>query len=107
MIGLDLAKWVFQVHGEDAQGRVVVQKRQHTQQMNSVRGQLAEFGIVAAQGRAGLAKLVTVITAQEAAVPHLLLETLHWLVQQIDRLDIAIRCIGKPIVEAKRAKVGR
>jgi transposase len=202
MIGLDIAKWVFQVHGEDAQGRVVVQKRlargrvleffaalpptrigieacgsahywarqlrdlghevrlippayvkpfvrrnktdardaaaicaalgrpdmrfvaiksldqqagrglersrellvkQHTQLMNSVRGQLAEFGIVAAQGRAGFAKLATAIAAKEAAVPHVLLETLHLLVQQIDRLDVAIRCIGKQIVEAARA----
>src|SRR5579884_2413630 len=31
--------------------------RQHTQLMNSVRGQLAEFGIVAAQGRRGFAEL--------------------------------------------------
>jgi transposase len=202
MIGLDIAKWVFQVHGEDAQGRVVVQKRlargrvleffaalpptrigieacgsahywarqlrdlghevrlippayvkpfvrrnktdardaaaictalgrpdmrfvaiksldqqagrglersrallvkQHTQLMNSVRGQLAEFGIVATQGRAGFAKLATAIAAKEVAVPHVLLETLHLLVQQIDRLDVAIRCIGKQIVEAARA----
>ena len=202
MIGLDIAKWVFQVHGEDAQGRVVVQKRlargrvleffaalpptrigieacgsahywarqlrdlghevrlippayvkpfvrrnktdardaaaicaalgrpdmrfvaiksldqqagrglersrallvkQHTQLMNSVRGQLAEFGIVAAQGRAGFAKLASAIAAKEAAVPHVLLETLHLLMQQIDRLDVAIRCIGKQIVEAARA----
>ena len=27
MIGLDIAKSVFQVHGEDAAGRVVVQRR--------------------------------------------------------------------------------
>ncbi|HEX9645987.1 MAG TPA: IS110 family transposase, partial [Alphaproteobacteria bacterium] len=26
-IGLDIAKSVFQVHGEDAQGRIVLQKR--------------------------------------------------------------------------------
>jgi len=27
IIGLDIAKSVFQVHGEDAEGRVVIQKR--------------------------------------------------------------------------------
>src|SRR5690348_3835768 len=36
MIGLDIAKWVFQVHGEDVQGRVVVQKR-------LARGRVLEF----------------------------------------------------------------
>ena len=36
MIGLDIAKWVFQVHGEDVQGRVVLQKR-------LARGRVLEF----------------------------------------------------------------
>jgi transposase len=35
-IGLDIAKSVFQVHGEDAQGKVVVQKKLR-------RGQVVEF----------------------------------------------------------------
>ncbi|HSO43549.1 MAG TPA: IS110 family transposase, partial [Rhodospirillales bacterium] len=32
-IGLDLAKSVFQVHGEDASGEVVFQKRLHRAQV--------------------------------------------------------------------------
>ena len=203
MIGLDIAKWVFQVHGEDAAGRVVVQRRlrrsqvgaffaklpparigleacgsahywarqlaalghevrlipaayvkpfvrrnktdardaaaictalgrpdmrfvavkseaqqaarglersrdllvrQHTQLMNSVRSQLAEFGIVAAQGRRGFAAVAAEVAAGTAAVPALLIETLRLLVQQIDRLGLAIAVLEARIVTAARAQ---
>jgi transposase len=203
MIGLDIAKSVFQVHGEDAAGRVVVQKRlrrsqvagffaklpaarigieacgsahywgrelsalghevrlipaayvkpfvrrnktdardaaaicvalgrpdmrfvaikstdqqaarglarsrdllvrQHTQLMNSVRSQLAEFGMVAAPGRRGFAELAAAVTAAEtAAVPAMLREALGFLVQQIDRLGLAIAVLEQRIVAAARA----
>jgi transposase len=77
--------------------------KQHTQLMNSVRGQLAEFGIIAAQGRRGFATLVQRIAAGEAALPPLLRETLRLLVQQIDRLALAIAVLEQRIVTAARA----
>ena len=76
--------------------------RQHTQLMNSVRSQLAEFGIIAAQGRRGFAELAAVVADGSAAVPALLREVLHQLVQQIDRLAIAVASLERRIVGAAR-----
>jgi transposase len=76
--------------------------RQHTQLMNSVRGQLAEFGIVAAQGRRGFVRLAQALTERTAALPVMLIETLLVLVQQIDRLGLAIALLEKRILKAAR-----
>jgi transposase len=56
--------------------------RQHTQLMNSVRGLLAEFGIVAAQGRRGFAVLCTRIEAGDPAIHPVLLPTLQTILEQ-------------------------
>jgi transposase len=56
--------------------------RQHTQLMNSVRGLLAEFGIVAAQGRRGFAVLCTRIEAGDPAIHPVLLPALHTMLEQ-------------------------
>jgi transposase len=80
--------------------------RQHTQLMNSVRSQLAEFGIVAAQGRRGFAELATAVaagTGRVATVPALLLPALRLLVQQIDRLASAITLLEQRIAATARA----
>lgn len=77
--------------------------RQHTQLMNSVRGQLAEFGIVAAAGRRGFAALAATIAAGTEAVPETLRPVLRLLVQQIDRLGVAIALLERQIVAAARA----
>lgn len=77
--------------------------RQHTQLMNSVRSQLAEFGIIAAPGRGGFAELATAVAGGTAAVPALLLPALRLLVQQIDRLATAIVLMERRIVAAARA----
>lgn len=76
--------------------------RQHTQLMNSVRSQLAEFGIVAAPGRRGFAALAAALSDGTAAVPALLSETLRLLVQHIDRLAVAIAVLEQRIVKAAR-----
>jgi transposase len=76
--------------------------RQHTQLSNSLRSQLAEFGIVAAQGRRGLAALVKEIASGTAPVPPLLREVLQLLVQQIDRLAGAVAVLEQRIVAAAR-----
>ena len=51
-IGLDLAKRVFQVHGVVAAVHRVRERliAQRTQTINILRGQMAEFGVVAAKG---------------------------------------------------------
>lgn len=64
--------------------------KQRTQLMNSVRSQLAEFGIIAAQGRRGFSELATLVAAGETDIPPLALDVLRLLIQQIDRLDAAI-----------------
>jgi transposase len=56
--------------------------RQHTQLMNSVRGLLAEFGIVAARGRRGFAVLCTRIEAGDPAIHPVLLPTLQTILEQ-------------------------
>ena len=80
--------------------------RQHTQLMNSARSQLAEFGIVAAQGRRGFAELAAVVTAGvadgSAAVLALLLEVLRLLLRQIDQLALAMALMERRIVAAAR-----
>jgi transposase len=78
--------------------------RQHTQLMNSVRSQLAEFGIVAAQGRRGFAELAATVAAGTAAVPELLLPVLRLLVEQIERLGLTITLLERRIVAAVRAQ---
>ena len=79
--------------------------RQHTQLMNSVRSQLAEFGIVAGQGRRGFAELAAIVAApvQGPAVPPLLVEALRLMVQQIDRLAVAVALLERRIVAAVRS----
>jgi transposase len=80
--------------------------RQHTQLMNSVRSQLAEFGLIAAQGRRGFAELAAIVAADPAAVPAvpaLLFDVLRLLVQQVERLAVAITLLERRIVAAARA----
>src|SRR6266481_3257136 len=67
-IGFDIAKSVFQVHGVDAAGEVVIRRRtrhlfirQRTAVINSIRAHLAEFGIVAPVGRKGVTELLHVV----------------------------------------------
>lgn len=76
--------------------------RQHTQLMNSLRGQLAEHGIIAAQGRRGLAVLKEAVLGQDERLPELLVPALMMLISQAERLDEAVRALEKQI--AGRAK---
>jgi transposase len=76
--------------------------KQQTQLMNNVRGQLAEFGIVAAQGRCGFNELVALIAPGDDDVPPVLLSALRLLVRQIDQLGTAIVVLEKQIVARAR-----
>jgi transposase len=81
-IGFDIAKSVFQVHGVDAGGQVLIRRqlkrrqvlaffqihrtrhlfiRQQTAVINAIRAHLAEFGIVAPVGRNGVEELLNVV----------------------------------------------
>jgi hypothetical protein len=58
--------------------------------MNGLRSQLAELGIIAAQGRRGFAELTGLLAAGDAAIPPVLTLALRTLVQQLDALRAAI-----------------
>ena len=72
--------------------------KQHTQLMNCVRSQLAEFGIVAAQGRRGFAELAAMLEAGDATVPPVLSVALRALTQQIEALRMAITALEQRIM---------
>jgi len=76
--------------------------KQRTQLTNCVRSQLAELGIIAAQGRRGFAALTTLVAAGDAAIPAVMLTALRMLIQQIERLDLAITALEQQIVAAAR-----
>ena len=77
--------------------------KQHTQLRNSVRSQLAEHGLVAAQGRRGFAQLAALPEAGDARIPAALVPVLRLLLEQIERLAAAIAQLEGRIVAAAKA----
>lgn len=77
--------------------------KQHTQLMNSVRSQLAELGIIAAQGRRGFIALAQLVAAGDARLPPALLAALRMLIGQIEQLSTAIATLERQIVATARA----
>jgi transposase len=76
--------------------------RQHTQLCNSVRGQLAAHGLVAAQGRRGFAELAALLAAGDDRLPAALLPVLRLLLEQIEHLAAGIAQLEQRIVAAAR-----
>lgn len=76
--------------------------KQQTQLTNNVRSQLAELGIVAAQGRGGFNALKALLEVGDDDVPPVLLSALRLLVRQIDQLGTAILILEKQIVARAR-----
>jgi transposase len=74
--------------------------KQHTQLMNCTRSQLAELGIVAAQGRRGFAELSALLGGGEGRIPEVMAAGLRLLVRQIAALEEAIAALEKRIVTA-------
>jgi transposase len=72
--------------------------KQQTQLPNSIRSQLAEFGIVAAQGRRGFAALAALIEAGDARIPALLLPALQMLLAQARALQQSVQALEDRIV---------
>lgn len=77
--------------------------RQRVQLGNAMRGMLAEMGVVAAQGSAGLARLQEAITTGDPAIPPALLPTARLLGDQWRALDAAIDDLGEQIAARARA----
>ena len=61
--------------------------RERTQTINALRGHLAEFGVVAPQGRAKITQLVGVLEDGDSALPEAVVELGRLLLERIDDLD--------------------
>jgi transposase len=82
--------------------------RQRSQITNNMRGLLAEFGIVAAAGQAGVARLRKALTEDEITVPEPLRGALLALAQHWEALDAAVAELDRRILaEAKACGVAR
>lgn len=71
--------------------------KQRTQLMNHVRAMMAEFGVVAAQGRRGFEELILRLNSEEPGVPQTLTEVLRVVVEQIEQLTATIERIEDEI----------
>ena len=79
--------------------------RQRTQLINALRAHLAELGIVADQGREGLAKLVAIIedASSQQSLPIAMLQALHVMLDQLTALQQQIGELDRCIKEQHRA----
>lgn len=71
--------------------------RQRTQLMNSLRGLLAEIGIIARGGERGFAELLQVLADDAAAIPEMLREALRLMARHIASLEASIAVLGARI----------
>jgi transposase len=76
--------------------------RQRTACANALRGHLAEMGIVAAQGVAGLRRLIDAVETRDAAIPPALFVSLDVLVRQLGALEAEIARLTDAIVSRVR-----
>jgi transposase len=103
------------VKSEAAQANTVVFRArdllvcQRTQAINALRGHLAEYGLLVAKGSAHAAKLVEHVEDPACDLPdaarlvlHELVETLKFLTEKIDRLDLEITRRAKEDNEVRR-----
>ena len=77
--------------------------KQRTQAMNSLRAMLAEFGVVAAQGARGFAKLTARLTSDDPGLPETLIAALRIVLAQLDNLTPAIAAIEDRIKAVVKA----
>ena len=97
------------VKGEEQQARGMLFRtrdllvRQRTQTINALRGHLAEFGIVAPQGRAHVARLAAALDEASSSLPKQVHELGTLLLERIADLDAKIAGLEKDIcVHARR-----
>ena len=83
--------------------------RQRTQTINALRGHLAEYGVVAPQGRARIGQLARVLEDGDCGLPEAVVE-LGWLLlgrideldEKIDELDRKFRASAREVEETAR-----
>ncbi len=76
--------------------------RQRTQLINAMRAHLAEFGLIAAQGRDGLTTLIAIMRS-EVSIPGMARKALHGLLGQLDALGLQISDIERLILAEHRS----
>lgn len=79
--------------------------RQRTQTINAIRGHLAEFGLVAAQGLFHAGKLVAAIEDRDSAIPEAARPILSLLVAQLRSLDEKMAVLDREIARRAREDV--
>ncbi len=77
--------------------------RQRTQILNSLRGHLAEIGIIAAQGPSHAHALANLLRERDASIPPAVAAALLPLVNQLDRLDAEIKLADTTIAKLAKA----
>ena len=96
------------VKGEDAQAVLAMHRtrallvRQRTISANALRATLAEFGIVAAQGNAGLRTLMERVASQTCPIPAPAQAALSLLALQWEQVDMAVRELDRRIARVAR-----
>ena len=76
--------------------------RQRTQTINALRGHLAEYGVVAPQGRARIRQLVGVLEDGDSGLPEAVVELGGLLLGRIDELDEKIDGLDREIRASAR-----
>ncbi len=71
--------------------------RRRTGAINALRGHLAEFGLVSANQRAGLNRLLDIIEKVDPRLPQACTDLLHLIVQEIRSYDEAIQDLDKKL----------
>jgi transposase len=73
--------------------------KQRTMLINSLRGLMAEFGVIAGKGPQHIAELIAVLQApEERRIPEPLRAALDQLVRQLDRLQVEIALLDKQLL---------
>jgi transposase len=76
--------------------------KQRTMLINAIRGHAAEFGVIAAQGRVGVAELLQQAHTAEAGVPGLALDMLGLLASQLDALEAKLNALDNQLMALHR-----
>ena len=76
--------------------------RQRTQTINALRGHLAEYGVVAPQGRARIRQLIGVLEDGDCGLPEAVVELGRLLLRRIDELDEKIDGLDRKLRASER-----
>jgi transposase len=77
--------------------------RQRTQIINALRGHLAEFGLIVAQGPAHLPQLVQAVENPDEPLPEIARPVLQILIDTLHRLDEQIALLDREVVQRVKA----